>query len=101
VVSVLVHTNRRRAEPVGGGHDVEVGTGIGGRLRPVGHPSQRGVALARLDLLLVGVVLLLQVLEALHLRHAARERLGPALVVPRQTLLPASFQIWRVVSTLS
>jgi hypothetical protein len=83
--------NRRRPEPVGG-HDVEVGAGIGGRLRLVGHPSQHGVALARLDLVLVGVLLLLQVLEALHLRHAARERLGPAPVVPRQPLLPASFR---------
>jgi hypothetical protein len=86
MVSVLVDMNRLRPEPVGG-HDVEVGAG----LFRLCHPSQRGVALACLDLLLVGIVLLLQVLEVLHLRHA-RERLRPALVIPRQPRLPASFR---------
>jgi hypothetical protein len=76
--------NRGRPEPVGGG-EAQAGAGSGGRgLVGHHHPSQRDVALARrLDLLLVGAVLLAQVVQAAHLRHA-RERLGLALVVPRQ-----------------
>jgi hypothetical protein len=74
--------NRRRPEAVAC-RDAEVGAGARGGL--LGHPSQRDVALARFDLLLVGVVLLAQVLQAAHLRHA-RERLGLTLVVPRQAL---------------
>lgn len=80
MVAVLVYRDRGSPESARPHHaQIRARTR---RLR-LGDPSQRGVAVARLDLRLVWLLLLAQILQAPHLRHA-RERLGLPLVVPGQ-----------------